>query len=73
MVYPPGAINTVPRPGLMADKEEVLRAIDNPGTCTINALRKVQHAGLELRDGIPHHVFRGADSDDPRVSHCTID
>ena len=29
---------------------------------------KVQHAGLELRDGIPDHAFRGTDPDDPRVS-----
>ena len=29
---------------------------------------KVQQAGLELRDGIPDHAFRGLNSDDPRVS-----
>ena len=28
----------------------------------------VQHAGIELVDGIPEHVFRGATADDPRVT-----
>ena len=59
-VYPPGAINKVPRPDLMADKEEVLQAIDNPGTCTINALRKVQHTGQDNNEfgnyGRPGHI-----------------
>lgn len=29
---------------------------------------KVQHAGLGLENGIPAHLYRGAEADDPRVS-----
>jgi thiosulfate/3-mercaptopyruvate sulfurtransferase len=59
-VYPSGVMHTVPRSGLMVDKEEILRAIDGPGTCTINALRKVQHAGQDNSQfgnyGRPGHI-----------------
>ena len=31
---------------------------------------KVQHAGIEMVQGAPEHVFRGVEADDPRV--CTV-
>ena len=45
--HPPASLTTQPRNGLLVDKETVLSAIDDDSTCTINALRAVQHAGLD--------------------------
>lgn len=63
--------DTLPRPGWLralvelADSDPQIGAVGAkllyPGT------NQVQHAGLELRDGIPAHVHRGAGADDPRV------
>ena len=45
--HPPALLTTQPRNGLLVDKATVLSAIDDDSTCTINALRAVQHAGLD--------------------------
>jgi thiosulfate/3-mercaptopyruvate sulfurtransferase len=43
--YPPADLSLAARPGLWADKAEVLKAIDDGGVCTINALSPSVHAG----------------------------
>jgi len=63
--------DTVPRPGWL--REMVRLADGDPQIGIVGAkllypdTNQVQHAGLELKDGIPEHVFRGVDADDPRV------
>lgn len=42
---PPAIFTERPAKPLMADKNDVLAAIGDGGTCTINALQAVQHAG----------------------------
>ncbi len=42
---PPAAFKADPRPRLWADKQEVLRAIDEAAVCTINALQREVHSG----------------------------
>jgi thiosulfate/3-mercaptopyruvate sulfurtransferase len=54
--HPPASLTTQPRNGLLVDKETVLSAIDDDSTCTINALRAVQHAGLD--NGASGHYGR---------------
>ena len=63
--------DTLPRPGWLralvelADSDPQISAVGAkllyPGTT------QVQHAGLELRDGVPKHVHHGIEADDPRV------
>ena len=43
--YPVARFVAKPRPGLMADKDEVLRAIGQESTCILNALTEEQHQG----------------------------
>ena len=45
--YTPTQLTTTPRTGLMASKNDVLDAINDSTVCTINALRRVQHAGQD--------------------------
>ena len=58
--YTPAQLTTTPRTGLMASKEEVLTAINNSKVCTINALRRAQHAGQDDGEfgnyGRPGHI-----------------
>ena len=44
--YPPAIFHAKPRTGLMADRLEVLAAIEDGSTCVINALSKDQHMGI---------------------------
>ena len=44
--YPPAIFHAKPRTGLMADRSEVLSAIDDGATCVINALSSDQHLGI---------------------------
>jgi thiosulfate/3-mercaptopyruvate sulfurtransferase len=43
--YPPAIFLAKPRAGLMANKDEVLAALDLGATCVLNALSKEQHLG----------------------------
>ena len=43
--YPPAIFHAKPRPGLMADKSEVLAALGQGNTCVLNALSEEQHYG----------------------------
>ena len=43
--YPPAIFLAKRRAGLMADKDEVLAALDNGSTCVLNALSEEQHLG----------------------------
>jgi thiosulfate/3-mercaptopyruvate sulfurtransferase len=43
--YPAASFVARPRPGLIARKDEVLAAIDNPRTCLVNALTPDEFAG----------------------------
>ena len=44
--YPPAVFHAKLRTGLMADRAEVLAAIQDGSTCVINALSKDQHLGI---------------------------
>ena len=59
-IYPSAQLTTEPRTGLMASKDDVLKAIDEPTTCTINALRRAQHTGQDDGEfgnyGRPGHI-----------------
>jgi thiosulfate/3-mercaptopyruvate sulfurtransferase len=58
--YPETQLTTKPRTGLMASKNDVLNAINDSTACTINALRRVQHAGQDTGEfgnyGRPGHI-----------------
>ncbi len=63
--------DTVPQPGWLA---ALVRLADSdPGIGVVGArllypgTGKVQHAGLEMIEGMPEHVYRGVAGDDPRV------
>jgi thiosulfate/3-mercaptopyruvate sulfurtransferase len=43
--YPPATFTPAPRPGLFVDKDEVMRAIDDPSTCIVCALGRRQYSG----------------------------
>jgi len=61
-----------PRPELVATKEEVLSAIGRENICTVNALRREQHAGT----GGVHYGRRGhitASINVPAVEHIAAD
>ena len=59
-IYPSAQLTTEPRTGLMASKDDVLKAINKPSTCTINALRRAQHTGQDDGEfgnyGRPGHI-----------------
>jgi len=54
--YPPGSLTIKLRPELFVGKEQVLDAISNPSTCTINALGTDVHSGENPRYGRPGRV-----------------
>lgn len=43
--YPPANFVAKPRPGLFADKDKVMAAIEDGGSCVLNALAAEQHTG----------------------------
>lgn len=53
--YPPADFIPRPRPELIAQKDEVLAAIDDGGTCLLNALAKPEYTG---DPSFPHHYGR---------------
>jgi thiosulfate/3-mercaptopyruvate sulfurtransferase len=55
--YPPSPFTPRPRPTLMMDKDEVLRAIDDPGIRLVNTLSVADFRGEEpSRYGRPGHI-----------------
>ena len=55
--YPPAAFTARPRDGLIADRAEVLAAIDDPGAAVVNALSARQHSGeSEIHYGRPGRI-----------------
>ena len=54
--YPPGKLSVNPRPELFVGKDEVLAAISDANTCSINALEPDLHSGENSRYGRPGHI-----------------
>lgn len=54
--YPPATLSIAPRPELFVGRDEVLAAIDEDRTCTINALSGELHRGENARYGRPGRV-----------------
>jgi thiosulfate/3-mercaptopyruvate sulfurtransferase len=55
--YPPATFTPRPQPALMVDKDAVLQAIDDPGTCLVNTLSAVDFQGDEpSRYGRPGRI-----------------
>ncbi|MCP5372231.1 MAG: sulfurtransferase [Hyphomicrobiales bacterium] len=54
--HPPAVLTPRPRPDLFTGKREVLDAVGDPGTCTINALGRDLHAGENPRYGRPGRI-----------------
>jgi thiosulfate/3-mercaptopyruvate sulfurtransferase len=54
--YPPGHLTLKRRPEIFVGKEQVLAAIDDPTTCTVNALGADVHSGENSRYGRPGHI-----------------
>ena len=54
--YPATTFEAKPRANLFVGKEAVLAAIDDSGTCTINALGEALHSGEDNRYGRPGHI-----------------
>ena len=54
--YPPANFVASPRPGLMANKDEVLAAIGDGATCIIDALGEDQYEGRTRTYGRPGHI-----------------
>ena len=63
--------DTVPHPGWLREMVRLADADPQVGIVGAKLLYpesgQIQHAGLEMVNGIPEHVFRGAEADDPRV------
>ncbi|MBI2504134.1 MAG: glycosyltransferase, partial [Candidatus Latescibacteria bacterium] len=63
--------DTLPQPGWLAALVRLADSDPRIGVVGARLLypgtRKVQHAGLEMVKGIPEHVYRGGDAEDPRV------
>lgn len=64
--------DTVPHPGWLREMVRLADADPQVGIVGAKLLYpesgQIQHAGLEMVNGIPEHVFRGAEGDDPRVN-----
>jgi thiosulfate/3-mercaptopyruvate sulfurtransferase len=57
--YPPATFTPRPRPGLVVDRDAVLKAIDDPRVCLINTLSERDFRGAEpSRYGRPGHIPR---------------
>lgn len=54
--YPPARFTAVPRPELIASKEDVLTAIESGQACIVNALNGAQHRGEVAPYGRPGHI-----------------
>lgn len=54
--YPPAGFHPRPRPGLLADREEVLAAMDDPDVLLVNALGRRQHRGEVNEYGRRGHI-----------------
>jgi thiosulfate/3-mercaptopyruvate sulfurtransferase len=55
--YPPANFTPRPHPALMVDKDAVLQAIDDPGTCLVNTLGTADFRGEEpSRYGRPGRI-----------------
>lgn len=54
--HPAGTLSIALRPGVFAGREEVLAAIDDPDTCTVNALGRDVHSGANSRYGRPGRI-----------------
>jgi thiosulfate/3-mercaptopyruvate sulfurtransferase len=54
--YPPGRLSVNPRPELFVGKDDVLAAISDGNTCSINALGPDLHSGEDSRYGRPGHI-----------------
>jgi thiosulfate/3-mercaptopyruvate sulfurtransferase len=55
--YAPATFTARPQPALMLDKDAVLGAIDDPGTCLVNTLSVADFRGEESsRYGRPGHI-----------------
>lgn len=54
--YPPATFHAQPRPRLLADKDDVLAAIDDPDVCIVNALGRRQHRGEVNEYGRRGHI-----------------
>ena len=54
--YPPARFVAVPHAGLIVGREEVLDALDDPGTCLVNALPPAVHTGEKF---VPNYHRRG--------------
>ncbi|MDP6565567.1 MAG: sulfurtransferase [Alphaproteobacteria bacterium] len=56
-VYPPASFTPAPRPGLIAQKDDVLAALADPGAAVVNALTRRQHRGeAETHYGRPGRI-----------------
>lgn len=55
-VYPAATFHATPRVSLIAGKEEVLAAIDDPRVCLVNALGRRQHRGAVDEYGRRGHI-----------------
>ncbi|MDP6775759.1 MAG: methyltransferase domain-containing protein, partial [Candidatus Latescibacteria bacterium] len=64
--------DTVPHPGWLSALVSEIEADPQVGIVGAKLLYpatgRIQHAGIELINGLPDHVFRNVDADDPRVS-----
>jgi thiosulfate/3-mercaptopyruvate sulfurtransferase len=54
--YPPAHFTARPRPELMANKHDVVAAIEDRHSCLLNALTAEEHAGAVARYGRPGHI-----------------
>ncbi len=54
--YPPGRLQAQPRPGMWADRQEMLANLHGQGVCTLNALAANIYRGEDNRYGRPGHI-----------------
>ncbi|MBJ7251651.1 MAG: sulfurtransferase [Acetobacteraceae bacterium] len=54
--YAPATLHAKPRPGLFVGRDEMLAAIGDGGTCSINALAPDLHSGANPRYGRPGRI-----------------
>ncbi|MCE2920470.1 MAG: hypothetical protein LW837_11085, partial [Roseomonas sp.] len=54
--YAPATLSAKPRPGLFVGRDEMLAAIGDGGTCSINALAPDLHSGENPRYGRPGRI-----------------
>ena len=66
--------DTIPHPGWL--REMVAMADSDPAIGIVGAQllypdsQKIQHAGIEMQNGIPEHAHRGVEANDPRVNQA---